>query len=90
MALFRRAAAPLRAVRCGRQPLGPRACFSQTSTRQGGGHRNEPQYDPPSGWLFGIKPGEKPELEGWEWPMALFGFTLAATVVALAFKPDTT
>ncbi|UKZ79717.1 hypothetical protein TrVFT333_007477 [Trichoderma virens FT-333] len=44
---------------------------------------------PPGGWLWGIKPGEKPEPEGWEWPMYLFGASLLVTGVALAFKPDT-
>lgn len=48
-------------------------------------------YDPPSGWLWGIKPGgEKVEKEGWEtiWYWGFFG-GLGAAVVAYAFKPDT-
>ncbi|KAF2263341.1 NADH:ubiquinone oxidoreductase 11.6kD subunit [Lojkania enalia] len=51
---------------------------------------SEPQYDPPTGWLFGVKPGEKYEKEGWEgiWYWGYFGsFALAA--IAYAFKPDT-
>lgn len=88
MALIRNAAAPLRAVRCARQPTSARS-FSVTA-RQRGGHGNESQFDPPTGWLWGIKPGEKPEPEGWEWPMYLFGASLVATGIALAYKPDTT
>lgn len=91
MAIFPRAVAPLRAVRCARQPLlAQRASFSLSSTRQGGGSSNESQFDPPTGWLWGVKPGEKPEPEGWEWPTALFFATIVATGIAFAFKPDTT
>lgn len=87
MALIRHAA---RAVRCTRQPLAAARPFSVSSRRQGGGHGNESQFDPPSGWLWGIKPGEKAEAEGWEWPMYIFCGSLLATGIALAFKPDTT
>lgn len=91
MASFPRAAAPLRAMRCARRPfLGSRAGFSMSSTRQGGGHSNESQFDPPTGWLFGVKPGQKTEYEGWEWPMVAFGATIVGTGVAFAFSPDTT
>lgn len=31
-----------------------------------GDHAHEDHYDPPGGWLFGVKPGEKYENEGWE------------------------
>merc|ERR1711964_545458 len=53
-------------------------------------HAHEDHYDPPTGWLFGVKPGEKAEKEGWEaiWVYGFFG-SLAAGVVAYAFKPDT-
>ncbi|EHK18211.1 uncharacterized protein TRIVIDRAFT_121802 [Trichoderma virens Gv29-8] len=88
MALLRHTVAPLRAVRCARQPLMTARSLSMTSRRHGG-HGNESQFDPPGGWLWGIKPGEKPEPEGWEWPMYLFGASLLVTGVALAFKPDT-
>lgn len=88
MAIIRHAGARLRAVRCVRQPATMRS-LSVTARRQGGGHGNESQFDPPSGWLWGIKPGEKPEAEGWEWPMYLFGGSLLITGIALAFKPDT-
>lgn len=87
MALIRHAA---RTVRCMRQPVAATRNFSISSRQQGGGHGNESQFDPPTGWLWGIKPGEKPEAEGWEWPMYIFGGGLLATGIALAFKPDTT
>ncbi|RMZ72565.1 hypothetical protein GMOD_00007568 [Pyrenophora seminiperda CCB06] len=48
------------------------------------------QYDPPTGWLFGVKPGEQYEKEGWEGPMFWgFGGACLFGVVAYAFKPDT-
>lgn len=84
MAIIRHTAAPLRAVRCLRQPVATRS-FSVTARRQGGGA----QFEPPSGWLWGIKPGEKPEPEGWEWPMYLFCGSLLVATAAIAFKPDT-
>lgn len=51
---------------------------------------HEDQYDPPTGWLFGVKPGEKPPVEGWEniWVYGFFG-SLVAGAVGYAFKPDT-
>ncbi|KAK1759688.1 putative nadh-ubiquinone oxidoreductase [Echria macrotheca] len=63
------------------------APFSTTARRQGGGGA---QYDPPTGWLFGVKPGEKYEKEGWEniWFYGFYG-SLGAFAVAYAFKPDT-
>ncbi|PMD22997.1 hypothetical protein NA56DRAFT_644576 [Hyaloscypha hepaticicola] len=64
--------------------------FSQSNQRQAADHAHEDHYDPPSGWLFGVKPGEKPEKEGWEnvWIWGFFG-SLGLGVVAYAFKPDT-
>ncbi|KAF3761459.1 hypothetical protein M406DRAFT_20385, partial [Cryphonectria parasitica EP155] len=61
---------------------------STTQRRAGAGHG--PQYDPPTGWLFGVKPGEKAEKEGWE-GLAYYGFggSLLVFAVAYAFKPDT-
>ncbi|KAF4595842.1 NADH:ubiquinone oxidoreductase 11.6kD subunit [Ophiocordyceps camponoti-floridani] len=87
--LIRRAHLPLRAVRCLRQPPASSRSFALSSRRLGGGHSNESQFDPPSGWLWGIKPGEKPEPEGWEWPFYLFAGSLIATGVIWAYKPDT-
>lgn len=62
--------------------------FSQSQAVRGGGH--ESHYDPPSGWLFGVKPGEQYEKEGWENAMFWgFGGACAFGVIAYAFKPDT-
>ncbi|OQO12213.1 hypothetical protein B0A48_02854 [Cryoendolithus antarcticus] len=63
--------------------------LSTTAARQAG-HAEESQYDPPGGWLFGVKPGEKPEKEGWEnvWYYGFFG-SLAFGVVGYWYKPDT-
>lgn len=53
-------------------------------------HAHEDHYDPPSGWLWGIKPGEKPEKEGWE-NVFIYGFfgSLIFGAVGYSFKPDT-
>jgi len=53
-------------------------------------HVHEEHFEPPSGWLFGVKPGEKYEKEGWEniWYWGFFG-SLGLAVVGWAFKPDT-
>ena len=69
-------------------PLSFSRQFSQSKTRQGGGHQS--MEDPPTGWLFGVKPGEQYQKEGWEgvWYWGFFG-SLAFAVVAYAFKPDT-
>jgi len=66
----------------------PARSFSATSRAAGGAHG--PQYDPPSGWLFGVKPGEKYQKEGWETPF-FYGFcgSLLVAAVAYGFKPDT-
>lgn len=40
--------------------------LSSTAARAAGDHAHEDHYDPPGGWLFGVKPGEKYENEGWE------------------------
>ena len=47
-------------------------------------------YDPPTGWLFGVPPGEKYKKEGWEniWVYGYWGSCLLA-VVAYIYKPDT-
>jgi len=62
--------------------------FTHSPTPRSSGH--ESHYDPPSGWLFGVKPGEKYEKEGWEGPMywGMCG-AVGVAVVAYAFKPDT-
>ncbi|MCJ1327485.1 hypothetical protein MMC10_004154 [Thelotrema lepadinum] len=49
----------------------------------------EDHYDPPTGWLFGIPPGEKYQNEGWEriWVWGFWG-SLGVAAVAYAYKPD--
>ena len=55
-----------------------------------GAHAHESHYDPPGGWLWGLRPGEKYEKEGWEiWAKIMSG-ALILTGVAYAYKPDTT
>ncbi|KAJ4301806.1 hypothetical protein N0V90_003900 [Kalmusia sp. IMI 367209] len=67
-------------------PLSFRRPFSQSQTTRSG---HGPSYDPPSGWLFGVKPGEKYQKEGWEGLVLGFYGSFAVAVVAYAFKPDT-
>ncbi|OJJ49371.1 hypothetical protein ASPZODRAFT_129819 [Penicilliopsis zonata CBS 506.65] len=52
--------------------------------------RSADHYDPPSGYLFGVKPGQKYVKEGWEniWYYGFIGSLLVAGV-AYVFKPDT-
>ncbi|OBT79227.1 hypothetical protein VF21_01718 [Pseudogymnoascus sp. 05NY08] len=62
-----------------------RALSATTRTRAAESH-----YDPPTGWLWGVKPGEKYEKEGWEGVMFWgFGGGFVALAVGYAFKPDT-
>ena len=51
---------------------------------------HESHYDPPTGWLWGIPPGQKYEKEGWEntWVYGYWG-SLILGVVLYAYKPDT-
>ena len=51
---------------------------------------HESHYDPPSGWLFGVPPGQKYEKEGWEdtWVYGFWG-SLLFGIIAYAYKPDT-
>jgi hypothetical protein len=61
--------------------------LSTTSAKQAG---HAPQYDPPTGWLFGVQPGTKPKKEGWENLMIYgYGGGIVAVCVAYMFKPDT-
>lgn len=63
--------------------------FSTRSSLRGGAGHGDP-YDPPSGYLFGVKPGQKYVKEGWEniWYYGFIGSLLVAGV-AYIFKPDT-
>ncbi|KAB8079131.1 ESSS subunit of NADH:ubiquinone oxidoreductase-domain-containing protein [Aspergillus leporis] len=62
--------------------------FSTRSNLRAADHGDH--YDPPTGWLFGIKPGQKYVKEGWEniWYYGFIGSLLVAGV-AYVFKPDT-
>lgn len=74
-------------VRVSNAPVLLRPFSSTTLQRSGDGTHSH--YDPPSGWLWGIPPGEKREKEGWEgvWIYGFFGGLLMG-VVAYAYKPD--
>lgn len=65
----------------------PQRTLSSTPARASDSHG--PHLDPPGGWLWGVKPGEKPEKEGWEniWFYGFWG-TMLFGVVGYAFKPD--
>ncbi|KAF2473818.1 uncharacterized protein BDR25DRAFT_256718 [Lindgomyces ingoldianus] len=64
--------------------------FSSSQAKKAASGSHESKYDPPTGWLFGVKPGEKYQKEGWEtltyWGV-YGGFALA--IIAYTFKPDT-
>ncbi|KAL2888387.1 NADH ubiquinone oxidoreductase 11.6kD subunit [Ceratocystis lukuohia] len=63
--------------------------FATSAARLGGGG-NGNNFDPPTGWLWGVKPGEKAEKEGWEGPVYyVFLPSFVVLAIALAFKPDT-
>ena len=65
----------------------PARAFSQTIARKGGDSHH---YDAPTGWLFGVKPGEEYKKEGWE--NATFYVMIPMMVLFVgvyAFKPDT-
>ncbi|CZT17112.1 uncharacterized protein RCC_02944 [Ramularia collo-cygni] len=68
----------------------PQRLLSSTAVRTAGDHAHEDHYDPPGGWLFGVKPGEKYENEGWE-NVWFYGFcgTMLFGVVGYCYKPDT-
>ncbi|OCK80155.1 hypothetical protein K432DRAFT_382486 [Lepidopterella palustris CBS 459.81] len=70
-------------------PAFRRSISSSQSLRSASGS-HEDHYDPPSGWLWGVPPGQKYQKEGWEnvWIYGFFG-SLGLGVVAYAYKPDT-
>lgn len=72
------------------QTAHPRPLTSTSARSAGDAHGHESQYDAPGGWLFGVKPGEKYENEGWE-NIFVYGFvgTLLFGVVGYCYKPDT-
>ncbi|KAF9895417.1 hypothetical protein FE257_000323 [Aspergillus nanangensis] len=75
------------------QCLRARSIFRTPQNVQGFSTRSNlrgDHYDPPTGYLFGIKPGQKYVKEGWEniWYYGFIGSLLVAGV-AYVFKPDT-
>lgn len=83
-----RAPTALRTVRALalRSPRAATRPFTTTVHKRGSG----PSYESPTGWLWGVKPGEKVEKEGWENSIFyVFIPSCVLLVVALAFKPDT-
>lgn len=76
-----------RSLRVLRKPQNIQA-FSTRSNLRAADHGDH--YDPPTGWLFGVKPGQKYVKEGWEniWYFGFVGSLLVAGV-AYVFKPDT-
>ncbi len=64
--------------------------FSASAVTKGAAAGHEDHYDSPQGWLWGVKPGEKAEEEGWEKLMYWgFGGSMMLGVIGYAFKPDT-
>ncbi|KAG9572861.1 hypothetical protein KCU77_g8011, partial [Aureobasidium melanogenum] len=66
-----------------------RRALSTTQQLRGGASHDD-HFDPPGGILFGVKPGEKYQDEGWE-KIFYWGFfgSLAFGVIGYAYKPDT-
>lgn len=50
---------------------------------------HDSHYDPPGGWLWGIRPGEKAEREGWEMPFYVMCAGYIIAVIAYSMKEDT-
>jgi len=86
--LARPASLPLRCRCLLRSSQPPRAFSTQSPLRSAGSHGDH--YDPPTGWLWGVKPGHKYVKEGWEglWTYGFMG-SLVVAGIAYAFKPDT-
>jgi hypothetical protein len=86
---FSRRAAQL-ALSTPRSLTARRALSSTQQLRGGGGASHDDHYDPPGGILFGVKPGEKYQDEGWE-RIFYWGFfgSMAFGIIGYAYKPDT-
>ena len=67
-----------------------RPSFSTSAWLSGGGSSHESHYNPPTGWLWGIPPGQKYEKEGWEGLM-YWGYCggIGLAMIAYIYKPDT-
>jgi len=66
-----------------------RRALSTTQQLRGGASHDD-HFDPPGGVLFGVKPGEKYQEEGWE-RIFYWGFfgSMAFGIIGYAYKPDT-
>ncbi|KAI2633014.1 ESSS subunit of NADH:ubiquinone oxidoreductase [Hypomontagnella submonticulosa] len=82
--------AAVRATRALQQSSTTSTVRSFSATSRAPASHGPPQYDPPTGWLFGVKPGEKYQKEGWETPF-FYGFcgSIVLAAIAYGFKPDT-
>ncbi|EMD01214.1 hypothetical protein BAUCODRAFT_82315, partial [Baudoinia panamericana UAMH 10762] len=67
-----------------------RSLTSSAARKAGDSHAHDDHYDQPSGYLWGVKPGEKYENEGWE-GVFYYGFcgSLLFGLVGYCYKPDT-
>lgn len=54
-----------------------------------GGHGHDDHFDPPGGWLWGQRPGEKYEKEGWEGLAWVFVASWVVAIAAYTMKEDT-
>jgi hypothetical protein len=81
----------IRCMRSAPSAVAARQPFSSSVRRQGGGGHgsHESPYDPPTGWLWGVPPGQKYENEGWEklWFYGFWGI-MAFGAVGYSFKSD--
>ena len=73
-----------------RQPL-PFNCLRSFSSSPQQNASHGPSYDPPSGWLFGVPPGQKYQKEGWEniWIYGFWGSLLVLGVGGWVWREDT-
>lgn len=83
-------AAPARAITLSHRAATASSVRSFSSTSKHNSDDHGQHYDPPSGWLWGAKPGEEVKKEAWEnvFIYGMFG-ALGVTAVLYAFKPDT-
>ena len=86
-----RSSIPRRALQlsaAARSTVAQRPLSSTSTLRSADSHGDH--YNPPGGWLFGVKPGEQYQNEGWE-RVFYWGFfgSMAFGVVGYCYKPDT-
>ncbi|KIW20734.1 hypothetical protein PV08_01312 [Exophiala spinifera] len=66
---------------------GAAATGGDHGAHHGGGH--DDHFDPPAGWLWGERPGEKYEKEGWEGLAWVFVGCWVVAIAAYTMKEDT-